>query len=231
MTAPRPPLPAIYDQILIFGGGSPPTSGRPIAEIGGVWRLPEYGLAYLLAARYVIEGGDADKRQNEVALSAVYLQRHALEIALKDLIALARYVKADERWLAALKLDLGARRPTVPEVPFKHDFTLLIGLLREALSDINYGDVPGEFISAAYRIQEVERNDETRTRYATGRDRESSFPDRIVIPVGQLQDDLEEAFAKHLHVDSTLQTDNLATNLAGEQLALDQAIRNLGVEL
>jgi hypothetical protein len=118
----------------------------------------------------------------------------------------------------------------VPEVPFTHDWSLLFRLLREALSAIDYGDVPKEFILAAERIQEVERNDETRIRYARGRDRASSFPEKIVIPVGQLQEDLEEAFRKHLQLDSTFEIDNLATNLAGEQLALDQAIRNLGGE-
>jgi hypothetical protein len=104
MTAPRRPLPRIYDQILIIGGGSPPTEGHPIAEIGGAWYAPEYGFAYLLAARYVIEGGHSDKRQNEVALPGVYLQRHALEIALKDLIETTRGINAGGAWQTLLKV-------------------------------------------------------------------------------------------------------------------------------
>ncbi|MGH7434258.1 MAG: hypothetical protein ACRENE_01125 [Polyangiaceae bacterium] len=220
-------LPRIYDQIMIIGGGSPPTDGRPVAKVGGFWRSCEYGLAYLLAARYVVDSAEADKRQNETALPAVHLQRHALEVALKDLIATARAVKADGAWLEALKSEPHAPRPAVAPVPRKHDLAKLVGLLRESLSEIGYGDVPATFLSVAERIKAIERDDPSRLRYATDSHDEESFRERILIPIGELQDELEAAFDAHLYLDSTFQIDNLATNLAMEQLALEQALQRV----
>jgi hypothetical protein len=192
-------LPTIYDRVLVFGGGSPPTDGPPIAKIGGFLPQPDYGLSYLLAARYVIQSGQADRRQNEVALPTAYLQRHAFEIALKDLRDQARRIKVDYAWLAALRLDSKAAAPNVPKLKFEHDLATLLAQVGTALAEIDYGDVPPEFAELVDRMAALERSDPTRVRYATGKDGKTSFPSPVEIPVGETQERLEQLFAKHLH--------------------------------
>jgi hypothetical protein len=149
-------LPDLYDDVLVFGGGSPATDGPPTARIGGFWSQLDYGRSYLLAARYVIECGRRDGRQNEVALPVAYLQRHALEVGLKDLLQSACAIKADRAWLEALKLDGKAPRPAVKKVKHHHDFHCLLRWLRKALEEIQYGDVPAEFGTLADKVSAVE---------------------------------------------------------------------------
>ncbi len=193
-------LPDIYDDVLVFGGGSPATDGPPIAKVGGFWSHPDYDRSYLLAARYVIECASRDQRQNEVALPVAYLQRHALEIALKDLILGARHISADRAWLEALKLDGKAPVPQVPKSAFGHQLRALIAELREALAEIGYGDVPAEFVTLADKVLAVEGTDPTRLRYATGVDGKESFPKPVTIPVGETQAELEQIVANHVRV-------------------------------
>lgn len=124
--------PAIYDSVLVIGSDRPATSGLPVARLGGIWAQPNIGLSYLLAALHVIEQGEAEHRLNEVALPAAYLQRHAFEVALKDLIEIALVIKADEAWVAILKDDAKGKRPRQAEVPFIHDVVKLVVVLRQA---------------------------------------------------------------------------------------------------
>jgi len=217
-------LPAIYDRVLIFGGGSPCTDGPPIARVGGHFREPDYGLSYLLAARYVIKGGHADGRQNEVALPSAYLQRHAFEIALKDLRDGARAIKEDRDWLAALKADPKAKLKTLPALRFEHDLATLLAQVGVALAEIEYGDVPPEFAEMVQRMAAVEGSDPTRVRYASRTDGKASFPSPVEIPVGDTQNRLEQLFEKHLHRAIGGDGDALGTQLAEEGAYLAQEL-------
>lgn len=217
--------PDIYGGILVFGGGSPETDGPPVARIGGAWAQPNLGLSYLLAARYVIERGQEARGQNEVALPAAYLQRHAFEVALKDLIESVFTIKADTEWLAALETNARAPRPQQSEVALTHDFKKLVDLLRSALAEIGYGDIPTEVVTMASRLIDVESFKPDRLRYSKTQDGSASFPDAILVQVGETQEQLEALFKKvFVYQDDAGATQTLVTDLSHDGMALDQAI-------
>lgn len=218
-------LPDLYKDILIIGGGSPRTDGPPIAEVGGFWRHPDYALAYLLAARYTIESAREDGVQNELAMPAVYLQRHALELAFKDLIGGARSIREDRLRLDALKVDRNARPELPPQLDLKeHRLRILVKMLREELSEIGYGEVPQGFTDVVDRLITIERGDPTRLRYSRGSDGKSSFPKRLSIPIGELQTALEALFDKHIRDRPWVGDDGLGTQLGEEGMALSQEL-------
>ncbi len=218
--------PEIYRGILVFGGGSPKEGGPPIARIGGRWAQPNLALSYLLGARYVIERGQEMRCQNEVALPAAYLQRHAFELAIKDLIEIAFRLKADSGWLEALKADTRAPRPQQPQLPFTHNLHQLVALLGSALAEIRYGDVPTEVTTMASRLADVESLKPDRLRYSRTHDGSVSFPDAVLVRVGETQDQLEALFEKvFVFQDNTAGTQSLATDMSQEGMSLDQAIR------
>ncbi len=219
------PRPSIYDAILVIGGGSVASDGSPVAKIGGTWAQPNLGLSYLLAARHVLEAGERERRVNEVALPAAYLQRHAFEVALKDVIETARVLKTDEDWLNALKADPKARRSKPEEVPFVHAFDQLLALLREALAAISFGEPPKEVVDTVARLRATEGHEPSRLRYLTVRRGERSFPGSVTLRVGETQDLLEHVFERVFAYQGTeVVEENLVTSLAHEGMALDQAI-------
>ena len=56
------------------------------ARWGGMVRTPDYFDVYLLAAGQLIERAEHDNRLDEMAVPCFYLQRHTLELAIKELI-------------------------------------------------------------------------------------------------------------------------------------------------
>jgi hypothetical protein len=220
--------PDIYRSVLAFGGGSPTSEGPPVAKVGGFWAEPNLGLSYLLAARHVIEKGSVESRLNEVALPAAYLQRHAYEVALKDVLETAYMLKRDETWLQMLKASPKAKPPTQTKVPPEHRFDELLNLLGVALAEIDYGGVPPEVQEMSKRLGQVEDFEPTRLRYLKLRSGAQSFPNPVLLHVGETQARLEAVFENvfvYKHVEGA--NENLVTSLAHEGMALDQAIREI----
>jgi hypothetical protein len=216
------PRPAIYADILILGGGNKP-------RIGGHFAQPNLGLSYLLAARHVIEAGEAERRLAEVTLPAAYLQRHAMEVGLKNLLELVYGIHRDREWLDALRRDPNADRNPVESVPPKHHFSELRRLARQALKKIDF-DLPDEIAGMTKKLAEAEVFDHTRFRYLTLTNGEESFPKPEILRVAENQDELEMLFEKHLHFhgfDKPRSGWNLATELAALGGGLFQQITGL----
>lgn len=57
-----------------------------VARIGGFWRHPNYFKAYLHSASLLIEQGKVTGTLDEIGLPGFYLQRHAMELLLKELL-------------------------------------------------------------------------------------------------------------------------------------------------
>ncbi len=57
-----------------------------IARFGGGWRNPSYVGAYLKAAQILIERAKADKELDQLGLPIFYLQRHTLELSIKNIL-------------------------------------------------------------------------------------------------------------------------------------------------
>lgn len=228
MTLSTTPRPRIYESILVLGGGTPATSGATFAKVGGFWGNPNLGLSYLLAARHTLEAGEREGCVNEVALPIAYLQRHAMELALKDVIDKAQILKRDEEWLAALKKDPEAPLPERAEVPLRHGFDVLFKALREELAAIGFHDVPTRVRDIVERLRDAEGAEPARWRYERLWNGEPSLPNPIELRVGEMQLELEHVFEEVFHYQGFGQeNENLATSLAHEGMALDQAIAQI----
>lgn len=217
--------PNIYESVLVIGGGSP-AGGATSGRVGG-WLQPNLGLSYLLAARHVLEAGERERRLNEVVLPAAYLQRHAMELALKGVLDAAYSLRRDEDWLERLKTDPKAKPGEAQKVPEKHPLNFLVSKIRDALVAVRHPAMPDEVAAMAERLTEVEGSEPTRTRYLTLRNGEQSFPKAVVLPVGETQDDLEGLFERvfeYQGMEGEPEQWNLVTSLAIEGEAVDQAI-------
>jgi hypothetical protein len=76
----------MYRDVFIIGHERVISNGHPVGRVGGKWARPNYALSYLLAARYVLDRATEAKTLNEIALPVAYLQRHAFELALKQIV-------------------------------------------------------------------------------------------------------------------------------------------------
>jgi len=81
----------------VMVGGKPPELvasdlAAGVARIGGFWRHPNYFEAYLYSATLLIEQGQIKGTLDEIGLPAFYLQRHAVELLLKDLLHWLIYI-------------------------------------------------------------------------------------------------------------------------------------------
>lgn len=75
----------------VYTGGKPPgvatndfKSG--LARMGGFWRRPNYFESYLMAASLLVTQGKHREDYDDIGLPAFYLQRHATELLLKNLL-------------------------------------------------------------------------------------------------------------------------------------------------
>jgi hypothetical protein len=225
---------SIYRNVLTFGRSVLAAGPHGIAEIGGVWQTPRFSLSYLLGARRLIDGARDAKEIDEIALPVAYLQRHAFELALKDLIELAYEIKTNSEWIARLAKDPRAEPPTPDAVRREHRLPIIIADLRNALHEIGWGDVPDELVEMSERLTGIEREEPTRLRYNRIKPRrraeESSFPEVVTLALGKTQEILEKLFEEHLVVRDnslTMERNNLIESLALEQMGQDQRLYSL----
>lgn len=191
-------LPAMYGNILVFGGGTASVNGKPAGRIGGRFAQPDYALSYLLAARYVLQGADGHANHNEVVIPAAYLQRHAFELALKCLLDIYYDAEADRKWLEALDRDATAARPAPKQTKYDHKFGDIIEKLCEALRSIDpLWNVPAEVEKMADSLVRAEREHRERLRYPRIGPKEESWPKPFAIPITETQAELEGLFERH----------------------------------
>lgn len=199
-------LPEIYDSI-IFGSAETDddrASGR--TRIGGRWAEPDLALSYLLAARKAMDGAaESGLRLERVAAPVAYLQRHAYELALKDLIGCANQLFRERVYLKNLKKHGLNAKYTKPDAPPKtHSLRRLIKALHAALDALRPGrkskkdpppdnpfdpkGLPTTIEAMATRLAELEKT-EARFRYGP-------FPEHVVLELRKTQEDLEALLAE-----------------------------------
>src|SRR5687768_3395604 len=128
----------------------------PTANIGGVFRTPNYALSYLLAARLTLERAAETGRVDDVALPVAYLQRHAFELGLKSLIDIAYDVAVEGERIRLVERREPPDRVIVRYADRSHDLRKLIADLGEALTTVNHGEVPDELVAVADLLATVE---------------------------------------------------------------------------
>lgn len=223
------PKPAYYGDILIFGGKGP-------AEIGGWMQTPNLSLSYLLGARYTLEGGIARDRLSEVALPAAHLQRHAVEVRLKEIISTARGIDLDYRWLELLEKDPNAKVPSFEEPSDVHWFHLLVPEAENALKAIHFDALPDSLTQMCIKLANLDKRektgkpDHTRMRYLRTRKGEAQFPEVQVLPLIEHQNELEAIFSDLVYDERQLEPadQNWGTRLAWEARLSMQELEDFG---
>lgn len=139
---------------------SPPASDIKI-RLDGFFRLT-YSDAYTAAWQALLP------RAKELAIPILYLQRHALELRIKDLIRSCLAIR-DEMHLGheVFGLPEPSALQTEARVTTGHKFEKLFNCLVRNLEILNLPPLPEEYQRARELLEVVEDGDETRLRYDT----------------------------------------------------------------
>jgi hypothetical protein len=160
-------------------------------EVGGPDRLPEYASFYFEAARRLLVASGADVQP--VALPLIYLQRHCLELIIKDLLLASSFLSAAKQMAAGKK--------AIPERPAaSHRLVDLVTDLRASLTGHGI-PMPADLEPLARDLDALEGSAPDRYRYAFerwtkdqkahGLGPDESFPTAQRIPISDLQGRLE----------------------------------------
>lgn len=170
--------------------------------------------AYYDATKTLFTGAanEGEWRLRQLARPVLYLQRHTVELALKQLIW-------DLRRIVAMSTDIEARRIVKePEYPITHDLKALCDTVRAEFTPHEILAVPDALIAIAGELVTFEDGDPTRPRYdmgapprkavpderKTGRDRgvyaKSSFPRLVHAPITRWQRTLDELMSGPLGI-------------------------------
>lgn len=209
----KSPPAALYRDVVIFGAKSDPP------KIGGSMLQPDIARSYLLAARYVLEGGERSGRLSEVVLPAAYLQRHALEVELKDIIDGAREITADKKWLEG---PVSAPYPTPEPAEQTHDLDKLLGAARTALAEAAQDAMPQSVVDLVSELDKLDNDAPDRLRYRRIKLKkpkgnwQKSFPEPTRLPVVDTQERFEAIYLEHLLFVSSTDEPNFGSRLVLE---------------
>lgn len=212
------------------------------ARIGGPFWFGGYRESYLAAASVLVKEGRSIGDLSEHAVPALYLQRHALELMLKDLLY-SMYGMADDSFsLAQLRGAAGPSndfRPSEKErrrATSAHDLSALMADLvsafgRASSAGFAFRPLPPDLEQCVKDFAVLEDGAATRLRYDRVRlknraDLERSFPERVGVPIEGFQ-------ARLLAIEAELFTQrveppSLADEIYMEHLAIDQALEEEG---
>jgi hypothetical protein len=164
-----------------------------LARVGGPFNGPYHLESYIRAARVLVDHALAGGALEPLAMPCVHVQRHAVELMLKSLIAeLREYFELS-----------GDTLPPVPARPRRkqggHSLSFLTSEVERLVT--SYGrPVPSELVALAREIEDYEDGDETRWRYGKGSESRSpdyvrtSFPTEITLPVVDWQRRIEASW-------------------------------------
>jgi hypothetical protein len=138
---------------------------KGITRIGGVFHWPDYVGGYIEAARRLVP--EAITRA-ALTMPCFYLQRHALELAIKLLRDEAADVVSARASIAASERAQQSVYVKPERFDFIHRFDGLLGQLTGVLEQCELA-VPEEIRALAIELHAFEGDDETRARYAKGK--------------------------------------------------------------
>lgn len=183
-------------------GGKPPEMIKRdldagVARLGGFWRHPNYFESYLYSASVLIERGRTTGTLDEIGLPGFYLQRHSIELLLKELLG----------WLTSIselrnQLGRSVSKPSVEllrDMHTSHDLVDLYGHVIELADMLSLSPPPDELGSLISEIEKLEIT-ETWSRYRSSSKKQKNsgarlhvdhIPDEVVIPIVEFQERLD----------------------------------------
>jgi hypothetical protein len=190
---------------------------RGEARFGTLFHEAIYEDAYAEAATVLFDHATRQGRLSELAQPILYLQRHTLELVLKDALRGLHQI----RRARSLDADLFGG-DLVPEISGKerktlassHDLGCLMRLVTRNLQLLGFADLPPSFGQAVDIFGKFEQDDPSRFRYPLTTEEKRSFATETIVPVKALQECLvnivrecevreevvgEETFAEKFH--------------------------------
>lgn len=166
-----------------------------IARVGGFWRHPDYFEAYLYSASLLIEQGKALEVLDEIGLPGFYLQRHALELLLKQLLGWMVDI-ADLRKKLCIS-DVGPSGGLMRDLRSSHDLQRLHRRIMEFAVMLDLPLPPAELGKLIEDMKRIEIT-ETWSRYCSSSEKKDGalqgiqhIPKEIVIPIVEFQERLD----------------------------------------
>ncbi len=144
------------------------------ARIGGWWSQPNYPRSYLKAASILVREARATGAFDELAVACAYLQRHALELAIKSLLDMFYTIADDCDELG--RVTGKAATTTAPSKKARerltgcHDLEKLLRDLhaahqREVEAGATYSGFPADLSALVVECSALERGAPERLRY------------------------------------------------------------------
>lgn len=167
-----------------------------VARLGGFWRHPNYFEAYFQAASALIEQGRSNGTLDEIGLPAFYLQRHAIELLLKDLLT----------WLTNIsdlrnQLDISKQKPTeklLKDLSSSHNLEKIYGHILSFGAELDLSP-PSEKLGRLIADMGRFETTDTWSRYSSSQKKSKGsvpvpvqhIPKEILIPIVEFQERLD----------------------------------------
>jgi hypothetical protein len=170
-------------------------------EVGGLWQRPHLSMGYAQAARLLLASATQQEADlAEVGMPILFLMRHAIELALKDVLLAYDDIQASQAEIDAHDGKPTAAKPRpepeINEVNSTHDLAKLLGSIKRWMPYYvtpNWDELVSEIERIERQAPERFRYDSVRTLNPATKKKEMvrSFEDLRKIPVGDLIGRLE----------------------------------------
>ena len=221
------------DEVILFGK-SPEQDAEDlrngVARFGGDWRQPSYARAYLRAARVLIHEGQEKKDLDQLGLPIFSLQRHALELFLKQLLG-SLYDVAKMRFELYQSKEDKKNLPSnhaLKRLTTSHSLLALNSDLQHASASLKVEGYPSELQSLINDIKKYESH-YTWSRYprsgAAGVN--VHLKAEVALPIVEIHQRLERVVQKAaFDVDHDQETETFETSIYYEWNSLMQSLEN-----
>jgi hypothetical protein len=216
-----------------------PRASRIASYSGGIFSRPDLVTSYANASRALLLAADTKSRLRDLGMPIFYLQRHTVELAIKQILCSLLSLRDEDAELEAANHkaweELVSSRKTTDEA-FGHDLGDLIQKTEALLKQRSLPSLPTEFHSLEKMINTFEQGAAERARYDSvaygrGKDRQvaPSLPrgTPTTLPIGDLQDLIDSLLGGPLHFRS-FEDDTFIASLAAEAEASTQALQRQG---
>lgn len=175
-----------------------------ISRSGGC-RIPNYSIAYLKSAAILIEYGIKNNVLDEIGMPALYMQRHSLELMLKQVLT-------ELYQLAKWQVELGKHnfipsKSQIGRLTSQHKLMPLWTDLKSASTQMGFLKPPIELLNLIKNINEFEKGSDTFTRYESSGNTQH-LENEIELPIIELQKKLERVNSKIALQDNIIHNEN-----------------------
>ena len=170
-----------------------------IARVGGRWRTPCYFSAYIRAAEVLIKGAKDNNQLDELGLPIFYLQRHALELCIKEVLTDlyeefdCRVEESDRRDKAKVKPISTGQKDRLKR---EHKLGLLCKDLEKICTNLKCEFDTKSLEALVSQIETCEVSRPAMARYSKSSAGEKHLPEEVSIPIAAIQEDLEKVANK-----------------------------------